>query len=148
MDRPERQAEQAIWERVTQRAEASRGEDLRTLLLACMELTGAYRHLAGQFSGKARERIQQLREGEVTNLACLKGIAILSGQGGELLKIWNPTGKPGTKLLEKCYHRTRRSMIEYMARTADGEYGTVFQKMADREAQHCAWLAELIGSTK
>ena len=137
--------EQQVWQRVFAKpGEPVRG-DLRGLLLAAMELAGAYRYLAGVLTGKARERVKQLYEGESANIACLKGIGILSGRGEEVLKIWNPSKEPAGKLLEKCYHRTRRCMVDYMARSAEAEFGVVFQKMGEREGRHCAFLAELLG---
>ncbi len=140
--------EEAIWQRVAQRPEVPQGESLRSLLLASLELAGIYRYLTQTLTGKSRERARQLLDGELRNISCLKGIAILSGRREEVLKIWNPGRESAFKLLEKCYHRTRRCLVEYMSRTAEGEFGTVFQKMADREAHHCGWIAELLGSLK
>ena len=138
--------EQQVWQRVMAQPEDPARDDLRGLLLAAMELAAAYRYLAGALTGRQRERAKRLHEGEQANIACLKGIGILSGRGEEVLKIWNPSKEPGRKLLEKCYHKSRRCMVEYMSRSAETEFGTVFRKMADREGEHCAWIAELLGS--
>lgn len=148
MENREPNMEQQVWQRVLARTEEPARDDLRGLLLAAMELAGVYRYLAGMMTGKARERLKGLYEGEMANAACLKGIGILSGRGEEALKIWNPPGEPVKKALEKCYHRSRRAMTEYMARSAEAEFGTVFRKMADREGEHCAVIAELLGSIK
>ena len=37
-------------------------------------------------------------------------------------------------------------MTEYLARSAEAEYGVVFEKMAKREGEHCGMIAELLGS--
>lgn len=145
MENRDPNVEQQVWQRVFARPEEPIREDLRTLLLGAMELAAIYRNLAGTLTGKAREQVKQLYEGEAANLACLKGIARLSGRGEEVLKVWNPTKEPAAKALEKCYHKTRRAMIEYASRSADSEFGTVFQKLADREGKHCAVIAELLG---
>lgn len=141
-------AEQQVWQRVFARPGEEVRADQRGLLLAAMELAASYRYLAGVLTGKAREQAKQLYEGEKENLLCLKGIGILSGRKEEVLKIWNPPKEPAAKLLEKCYHRTRRCAMEYTARSAEVEFGIVFQKMADREGQHCVILAELLGGLK
>ncbi len=90
--------------------------------------------------------MQRLYAGEKANASALVGIGVLSRQGGEVLKLWQP-GKEDVKTqLQRCYHRTRRCMTEYLARSAEGEYGVVYQKLADREGQHCALIAEMLGS--
>ena len=148
MENLESNMQQQVWQRVFARPEEARGEDLRTLLLTAMELAAGYRYLTGVLTGKQRERVRALQKGEAANAACLKGVAVLSGRGEEILKIWSPAKEPPRRLLEKSYHKTRRCMVEYMSRSAEPEFGTVFQKLADREGSHCAMLAELLGSLK
>lgn len=138
--------EKQVWDRVFARSEQARGEELRSLLLAAVELAANYRYLAGILTGKAREWARGLYEGELENIRCLKGIGILSGSREEVLKIWNPSKEPAKRILEKCYHRTRRCRMEYMARAAEPEFGVVFQSLADREARHCCQLAQLLGT--
>ena len=38
------------------------------------------------------------------------------------------------------------SMAEYTARSADPEYGAVYQKMAQREGEHCCLIAQILGN--
>ena len=111
-----------------------------------MELAAAYRNLSAQFTGKLREQTQQLYRGEKANAAALAGIGILSRQGGENLKLWQPEKEAPRKTLERCYHRTRHCMMEYMARSAEVEFGTVFHHLAQREEQQCLLIAQLLGS--
>lgn len=139
---------QQVWQRVFAQPLQPGREDLGPMLQEAMELAGAYRYLTGSLTGRSREQAQRLYEGEMEVIACLKGIGILSGRPEEVLKLWQPTKGPGKKLLEKCYHRSRRCMTEYMARSAEGEFGVVFRALADREGEHCAIIAGLLGRSK
>jgi len=139
--------EQQVWQRVFSPAEQP-GSDLRSLRMGAMELAAAYRYLQGILPGKQRETVRQLQEGELANSAALKGVMQLSGQGEEILKIWNPSREPGGKLLERCYFKTRRAMVEYMGRSAEPEFGVVFRALADREGRHCLELVQLLGGWK
>ena len=141
-----RNIEQQVWQRVRGANEPSPGNDLRQMQREAMELAAAYRALVAQFTGRQQEQTRQLYLGEKSNAQMLSGIAMLSRQQGEALKLWQPGKEPAGKLLERCYHRTRRCMTEYLARSADAEYGAVFRIMADREGEHCARIAELLGS--
>lgn len=136
-----------VWQRVFARQESAAVRDLRALQLAVMERLSVYRSLSGKLTGKAKERLQQLSDGEQANLAALKGIARLSGQGGEVLTPWNAQKEPAPKLLEKCYHQTRQCLTEYLSRSAEPEFGVVFRQLAHRAERHCALLAEALGLT-
>jgi len=138
--------EKQVWQRVRSAAEEPPRNDLRQLQREAMELAAVYRTLVSRLTGRQQERARRLYLGEKTNAQTLAGIGVLSRQQGEALKLWQPGKEPPGKLLERCYHRTRRCMTEYMARSADGEYGLVFQTLADREREHCAVIAELLGS--
>lgn len=137
--------EQQVWQRVMGKPGPMLGEDLRPLMQMVQELAAVYRRLAGQSTGRSRELLRRLQEGEMANLACLKGIQTL--RGGPMPK-GNPL--PGDregagKALEKCYHRSRRLTGEYTARSAEPEFGGVFYEMAERERRLCALAAEAIG---
>ena len=146
MEKMDPNMERQVWVRVFARPQEPPRDDLRALMLLSMEQAAAYRQLANMLTGRARERARQLYEGEQANLACLKGMRMLSGIPGERAKSMNLPREPAEKLLEKCYHRCRRGLTEYTARTVDGEFGAVFQKMAQREGEHCALIAELLGT--
>lgn len=138
--------EQQVWQRVRAAAEELPRNDLRQLQREAMELAAVYRGLMPQLSGRQQELIRRLYLGEKANAQMLAGIGILSRQQGEALKLWQPGKEAAVKVLQRCYHRTRRCMAEYMARSADGEYGEVFRILADREGENCAVIAELLGS--
>lgn len=97
-------------------------------------------------TGWQREQAAKLHQGERANAAALAGIGVLSRQGGEQLKLWQPGNEDPKKQLQRCYHRSRRCMTEYLARSADGEFGVVFDAMAKREGAHCVLIAEILGS--
>lgn len=146
MENLDRNTEQQVWKRVFAQPQIqSEREDLRLLVLYAMELSAGYRRLAGILTGRDKERLRHLWEGEEANIACLRGIHRLSGGTEEMVKPLSAPNEPARKALEKSYHRTRRALTEYTARLADSEFGMVFQKMADRERDHCAILAELLG---
>ncbi len=145
MESLDRKSSAQVWERVFQPPVPQPPEDLRPLMRTAMELAAVYQYLAGLLAGKQRERVQRLGEGERANLAALKGVAFLQGQGDEILKIWKPSKRPIRTLLEGAYRQTRRSMSEYLSRSAEPEYGHVFRELADREVRHCLWLAEVLG---
>ena len=146
MENYDANAEQQVWQRVFAQPGQPPREDLRGLVLSAAELAGVYRKLSGSLTGRAKELARGLYQGETANVACLKGLSFLSGGSEEGLRSWNPDKAPVRRQLEKCYHRTRRCMTEYAARSAEAEFGEVFRRLADREGQHCAWLAELLGS--
>jgi hypothetical protein len=142
----DRKLEAQVWQRVRASAEEPPRNDLRQMQREAMELAAAYRTLVAQFTGRQQEQARRLYLGEKANAQALAGIGILSRLEGEAVKLWQPGKEPARKVLERCYHRTRRCMTEYLSRSADGEYGAVFRNMADREGEHCAVIAELLGS--
>ena len=140
-----RDVEQQVWQRVLGQPEPPRG-NLRPMELEAMEAAAVYRKLAGQFSGKGREQLRHLYDMQMEMLACLRGIGRLSGcGGGKNAQIALPE-EPAEKALERRYHCARRAVTEYTARTVDGDFGIVFQHLADLSREECAALSRLLGS--
>ena len=137
--------EQQVWQRVLSGREEAPKNDLRQLRREAMELAAVYRNLTTRLTGTNQELVKLLYAGERANGAALSGIGRLSRKDEEGLKLWQPGNEEPHKALEKCYHRTRRCMTEYLARSADGEFGVVFERLAKREGEHCCLIAELIG---
>ena len=136
--------EKRVWQRVLGAQEAAPEPEQKQLLLDAMEMAAAYGYLLKNTGEKTRALLRQLLEGEEANIACLKGIARLRRQ--ELQgKVLPPPKEPARKILEKCYHRSRRASIAFMAQSVGGEFGEVYRSMANREGQHCLWLAQLMG---
>ena len=140
--------EQQVWQRVLSGREEAPKNDLRQLRREAMELAAIYRNLSTRLTGTGQELVKRLYAGERANSVSLLGIGKLSRTEEEGLKLWQPGNEEPRKALEKCYHRTRRCMTEYLARSADGEFGVVFERMAKREGEHCLWLAEALGSLR
>ena len=148
MDKQDWNVEQQIWQRVRANREEGSKNDLRQLRREAMELAAVYLAVSSRLTGRQQELVNRLHAGERANGAALAGIRILSRQSAEQLKLWQPGKEEIKKLLERCYHRTRRCMTEYLARSADGEFGVVFERLAKREGEHCGMIAELLGSLK
>ena len=146
MKKKHAEEEHQVWQRVLAQPGEPPRNDLRQLQQEIMELVGIYRQLLASAAPGHREGLKALLEGEQANVACLKGLAVLSGESREVLKVWNPAKGSRQKLLETCYHKTRRCMIDCMALSPEPEYGVVFRQMADREALHCSRIAQLLGS--
>lgn len=142
------EAERQIWERVRGfPGEPLGGQPLQALILEAEETAGAYRQL-GEALPKHRERLGRLQRNAQENLALLKGMAVLSG--GEYRQSPRPraTGEPAARLLKKCWYRSRREWMEYTARSAEPEFGAVFQEMAARQARQCAGILQLLGEIR
>lgn len=137
---------QQVWQRVFAHQEETAVSQLRGLLLAAGELAGNYRYLMGTLNGRSRELARALYEGQLEIVACLKGISVLSHQGEEALTLWTPEKSPAKKLLESCYHRTRRCMVDYSARSAEPEFGTVFLRLAELAGRSCILITRLLGT--
>lgn len=148
MDKQDWRTEEQVWQRVRACREEAPKNDLRQLQRDALELAAVYRNLSSQLTGKPQEQVNRLYAGEKANAAALAGIGKLSRTGGESIKLWQPGKEDARKTLERCYHRTRRSMAEYMARSAEGEFGIIFERMAKRQGEHCVMIAELIGNMK
>lgn len=145
MDKQDWNMEQEVWQRVRGSLEEAPRNDLRQLQREAMELAAVYRSLSSQLTGKPQELVKQLYMGEKANGATLTGIGVLSRQTGEQLKLWQPGNEDPKRLLERCYHRSRRCMTEYLARSAEGEFGVVFEKLAKQEGENCARIAQVLG---
>lgn len=148
MEKQDRTTEQQVWQRVRASRQEEPEHDLRQLQREAMELAAVYRVLSSRLTGKRQEQAKRLYDGERANAAALAGIRVLSRQNGEQLKLWQPGKEETKKLLERSYHRTRRCLTEYLARSAEGEFGIVFEKLAKREGEHCLLIAALLGDLR
>jgi len=144
----EQDREKQVWQRVMGQPEAERRWDPAALLQEALELAAVYRRLTESLTGRGRAMARKLMETEQSCGDCLRGIGILSGHPREGIKLWEPAGDSGRRMLEKCYHRTRRCQAEYTARSLDPEFGEVFRELAVREGRQCVRIAELLGWMK
>ena len=96
--------------------------------------------IIGKHQNAAAEINQQfVRENGVRVVRRLSG-----GGGGKTAQIAVPE-EPAAKALEKRYHCARRAVTEYTVRTVDGDFGIVFQHLADLSREECVLLARLLG---
>ena len=146
LEKQDWRTEQQVWQRVKACREELPQSDLLQLQREAMELSAIYSSLSARLTGRKRELAGKLHQGEKANAEALAGIGFLSKQREQHLKLWQPGREDPKKLLEHSYHRTRRCLTEYLARSADSEFGAVFEKLAKREADHCTWIAEMLGS--
>ena len=147
MENVDKAMESRVWQRVLSGPGES-SEDLRPLMHAASENAMDYWHLLCRATGRQKEALQQLYDRARVNVNCLRGLQGLRfGSAGKLTPL-PPSGDPMRKTLERCYHRTRRAMTEYTARSAEPEFGAVFLVMAGRERDNAALIAELLGMTE
>lgn len=137
--------ENAVWQRVFAGQSSPPPRELEQLVWECADLAARYGLLMERSSGKQRELLRQLREGEQANLAALLGILRLARRAMAPPTPLAGKREPPARVLEGCWHRTRRCLVEYAARAAEPEFGPVFRSLADREAEHCALLVRLLG---
>lgn len=146
MENMDSQTQSQIWQRVFAPMQQPSREDLLPLLTQAVETMGAGRLLAGVLPASVRQLANRLYESLRENALCMRGICRLSGRTEGKFCTMPVEKEPAKRLLEKCYHRCRRAMMEYTARSADPEFGAVYQKMAQREAEHCCLIAQILGN--
>ena len=138
--------EQQVWQRVMGPKQAENRE-LKQLAMEAQEAVGEYRHLLRSRVESQRELGRQLMNAEQENLSCLKGLHYL--QTGSAMKLpMTNGGSCDVKKMVRRYHVSRRTLAEYMARSAEAEWGCVYQAMAKRQEKQCDRLAQLLGHMK
>lgn len=133
--------ERQVWQRVN-RQEAPSRESLRPWLLSALEAAADYRHLAQNSSGRRREILVRLAEGEEAAAACLRGMLAVSGSK---VSPSPPAPNKRPKVLLYRLRQCRESYRFYSGCAADPEYGAVFQRLALRQGEQMALLLTLLG---
>ena len=128
--------ERRVWERVAERENHSREEDMDTLQRQAREITEEYRALAARMGD--RNLLAGIRREEQETARILAGIRALR-QGG---------GSDRLQRLRRCYHRSRRAMTDYAARVATPEVGLAYQYLSELERQRCLEILRMLGSGK
>lgn len=140
--------EARVWQRVqSERQEAAPRQDshLPALILEQMQLSAAYLQLARHYAGKDGAELMRLAREAKAQAVCLKGIlTLIAGQSPETGGM-PPQVSTMEAMLRRCYGKELRLAKEYENRCGDGEYGPVFQRMAQRGREHCCTVLELIG---
>lgn len=102
---------------------------------------GLQRQLTGQSALQARELHRQHRE----LTACLKGMALVSGQTIPGLPPINTGSGTIRSILLGCFHRERRLGDALACQTGDPVFGPVWQTLAGKAAKRACALLELLG---
>lgn len=134
----------AVWQRVgAQPAPDAAG--LEGLIATEWTAASTYLHLSRKLQGHYAEVLRRLFQEEQAHANCLKGIYALIT--GETPKVASPVPQTDTPelTLRRCYGQEMRSLAAYEARSADPQYGAVYQKLAQQEREHCWIVLELIG---
>ena len=135
--------EQRVWQRVKGHQEPE-NSDLKQLAMESQQAAAEYRNLLRSKLESHREFGRQLLKAEQENLAALKGLYFL--QTGNAMRLPMESGMHwDTKKMVRRYHMSRRTLAEYMARSAEPEWGCVYLAMAKRQEQQCDRLAQLLG---
>ena len=138
--------EQRVWNRVMQPTQTE-WSSLKAIAMNAQEAIGEYRQLLKSRVESHRELGRRLLASEQENLAALRGLHYL--QTAEVLKL--PMGNPisvDCKRVTHRYYKARKMLTEYMARSAEPEWGCVFGAMAKRQEKQCDWLCQLVGHMK
>ena len=138
--------EHRVWQRVMQQSQPE-GSSLKAIAMNTQEAIGEYRQLLKSRVESHRELGRRLLNTEQENLAALRGLQYL--QTSEPLKL--PMGNPipvDCKRMVRRYYKARKMLTEYMARSAEPEWGSVFAAMAKRQEKQCDWLCQLVGHMK
>ncbi len=141
-----------VWQRVRGESASPASEEnpLPLIELIEQEWTDAttYLHLSRQFEGKKSAALRKMAEQEQAHAACLKGIYCLTSGSRPAIRTAPPVRESAEITLRRCYGREMRCLAEYEARASDAQYGSVFQKLAEQEREHCRLVLELLGSLK
>ena len=115
--------EQRVWQRVKGHQEPE-NSDIKQLAMESQQAAAEYRNLLRSKLESHRELGRQLLKAELENLAALKGLCFL--QTGNAMRLPMESGMHwDTKKMVRRYHMSRRTLAEYMARSAEPEWGCV-----------------------
>ena len=144
MEIPDSREQVKIWQsaRPTQ---APATEGLQALALTAFTAAAVYGDLMPQLQTTQKEMASQLRQQQLKQVRCLKGIYRMAM--GVPLKVAAAT--PATQTLEgalrRNYTRSMKALRAYESRSADSEFGAVFEVLAAYEREHCKKIIEWMG---
>lgn len=120
-------------------------EGLQALAAAALASAAVYGSLAQQMNGAQREMARQLREHQLAAARCLKGVHRLAS--GTLMQLGSstPAIQTAEAALRKNYGQSLKALHAFESRSADSEYGAVFEALAVREREHLRKITELMG---
>lgn len=133
-----------IWQRVHQ-PQPNVIENLQPMAASMQENVALYSRLARQLQGRGKELALQLREQQLSAVRCLKGVHRMVA--GSVLQVGSgePAACSAEAALRKAYGQTLKTVTFCESRSADREYGAVFEALGVRQREQCRLLAELMG---
>ena len=138
-----------VWNRVQGEPDTQqKAQGLLTLIAEEWTDAATYLLLARQFQGKESAMLRSLAQQEQAHTACLKGIYTLITGTQPVTRATTPTLLSVQATLRRCYGREMQCLAAYEARSADPEYGRVFQGLAEQERNHCHVILEILGNLK
>lgn len=140
--------ERRVWQRVTQsNPEAGAHRDLYPVLQMSAQMAAAYRDLAKFTSGKEKDSLLFLMEGEKSNIAAMKGILVFSGNPVPEIRYPTTPREPRSRTLARCVHCARETYLAYASRLAEPDFGPAFQVLANREQKQLELTLALLGES-
>lgn len=133
-----------IWQRVHQ-TQPNVTEGLQPMAASMQENAAVYSRLARQLQGRGRELAAHLREQQLSAVRCLKGVHRMVAGGVLQVGSGEPTVESAEAALRKAYGQTLKTITFCESRSADREYGAVFEALGVRQREQCRLLAELMG---
>ena len=119
---------------------------LGEMILASRSASENYRGLARCFQGWQSQALLTMAREAGAQATCLAGIrTLITGEEYRPAPVPPDAGLPAARL-KKAYIRTMGLLSGCEAWAADPEYGPVFQRLAQRQQDHCRKILEIIGS--
>ena len=132
-----------IWQRVQGRIPTTDG--LPGLAARALTQSTLYEALSRQMQGPGKSILLHMRDTQLENARCIKGIyRMITGVPMKVVAV-PPTVESLEISLRKSYGQALKALNAYQSRATDGEYGGVFQCLAAKEQSLCCKLAELMG---
>ena len=132
-----------IWQRV--RGNAPTIDGLPGLAARALTQSALYEALSRQTQGPGRNILLHLRDAQLENARCIKGVyRMITGVAMKVVAV-PPTVENLEISLRKSYGQSLKTLNAYQARANDSEYGGVFQCLTAKEQSLCCKLAELMG---
>lgn len=146
MDTYHTDMEARVWQRVRGET-AAPGPRLNLTALLRGEHTdaAAYLALSRRLQGQASALLHRLWEEELTHVACLKGICVLTTGERPVIPPEALPQEPTETTLRRCYRREMTCIAAYEACAGDREYGPVFARLAQQELSHCQIILQVLG---
>ena len=147
MDYYDSEKAQRVWQRVSGK-EAPPLQSIQALASAELNEAAVHWMLSQQLQGKERALLRRIFEEDQAHTACLKGIHFFMEDQPLSVRPVLPSPEAPVLALRKSYGRKLQALREYESRASDPEYGHIFRKLAQEEAEHCKNILQIVGYLK